>query len=117
MAEQAVGAAAASMKLLQRAASWLPADGRMDSRREGELCPDPELWCGSSRTEDVVWSWRYRTGLAVLASFVCDRRYMQLGTPCTTMYRVDQTCWLRQSCQSLELSPVEQHFLKSSAVQ
>ena len=83
MAGQAVGAAAASMKLLQRAASWLPADGRMDSRREGERCRDPELWCGNSGTEDVVWSWRYRTGLAVLASFVCDRRYMQLGTPCS----------------------------------
>jgi hypothetical protein len=56
MAGQAVGAAAASMKLLQRAAGWLPADGRMDSRKEGELCPEPELWCGNSGTEDVVWS-------------------------------------------------------------
>ena len=120
MAGQAVGAAAASMKLLQRAASWLPADGRMDSRREGELCPDPELWYGNSGTEDVVWSWQYRTGLAVLASFVCDRRYRAVGytvfrvRPCTVLTR---QCWLRQSCQSLELSPVEQHFLKSSAVQ
>ena len=118
MAGQAVGAAAASMKLLQRAAGWLPADGRMDSRREGELCPEPELWCGNSGTEDVVWSWRCRTGLAVLASFVCDHRYMQLGiySVYDPVYRVDHVL-SQTNCQSLELSPVEENLLTSTAVQ
>ena len=80
----------------------------MDSRREGELCPDPELWYGNSGTEDVVWSWRYRTGLAVLASFVCDHRYMQLGTAqrFNPVYRVDHVL-SQTNCQSLELSSVE----------
>ena len=113
MAGQAVGAAAAPKKLFGAllAGCRVPGDDRMDSRREGELCRAPELWSGKSGTEDVLWSWRCRKGLAVLASFVCDRRYMQLGTPCTTMYRVDQ------NCQSFELSPVKEHLLISSAVQ
>ena len=54
----------------------------------------------------------------MLASFVCDRRYMQLGVHhVRSVCAVLTTCWLRQTFQSLELSPVEQYFLKSSAVQ
>ena len=83
---------------------------RMAGWTAGGLCRDPELWCGKSGTEDVLWSWRCRKGLAVLASFVCDRRYMQLGTPCwctTAMYRVDHVLNQTKHCQNLELSPIE----------